>query len=255
MTYLVDGAASRRRFAHRTDLNELERGFVLSIEAKQTVDVGIHEAGEETRRQTEAVSGGREVRQHRAGVPVEMAPATPLILPGVSPEERAEHDGRGAPGEVGLGGRLGERVAHVAVAQSPEREIARAEVIETRRQVLHVPRGDVDLGLVKRAGRRRGAEEDLAAARVGLLPRDTGGEIEKRGEPTECERSTLRTRSGIERAESVDLCEIDVARKWDGGEVRVDLERKRLDVPLERVAARPDRDRKSTRLNSSHTVI
>jgi len=78
---------------------------------------------------------------------------------------------------------------------------------------LHVPRGDVDLGLVKRAGRRRGAEEDLAAARVGLLPRDTGGEIEKRGEPTECERSTLRTRSGIERAESVDLCEIDVARK------------------------------------------
>src|SRR6266581_3053768 len=165
MTYLVDGAASRRRAAHRTDLNELERGFVLSIEAKQTVDVGIHEAGEETRRQIEAVSGGREVRQHRAGVPVEMAPATPLILPGVSPEERAEHDGRGAPGEVGLGGRLGERVAHVAVAQ------------------------------------------------VGLLPRDTGGEIEKRGEPTECERSTLRTRSGIERAESVDLCEIDVARK------------------------------------------
>src|SRR5207244_4058429 len=127
MTYLVDGAASRRRAAHRTDLNELERGFVLSIEAKQTVDVGIHEAGEETRRQTEAVSGGREVRQHRAGVPVEMAPATTLILPGVSPEERAEHDGRGAPAE--------------------------------------------------------------------------------------CERSTLRTGSGIERAESVDLCEIDVARK------------------------------------------
>src|SRR5213594_1919228 len=66
MTYLVDGAASRRRAAHRTDLNELERGFVLSIEAKQTVDVGIHEAGEETRRQTEAVSGGREVRQKSA---------------------------------------------------------------------------------------------------------------------------------------------------------------------------------------------
>src|SRR5439155_7395591 len=129
------------------------------------------------------------------------------------PEDCEEHAYRGATGDIVRGGRLGERVAHVAGAHSPEREIARAEVIETRRQVLHVPRGDVDLGLVKRAGRRRGAEEDLAAARVGLLPRDTGGEIEKRGEPTECERSTLRTRSGIERAESVVLCEIDVARK------------------------------------------
>src|ERR1043166_411396 len=213
MTYLVEGAVGRRRAAHRTDPNELERCFVLSIEAKQTVDIDIHEAGEETRRQTEAVSCGGEVRQHRAGVPVEVAPATPLILPRVSPEERAEHDGGGAPGEVGLGGRLAERVAHVAVAQSPEREIARAEVIETRRQVLHVPRGDVDLGLVERAGRRRGAKEDLAAARVGLLPRNTGGEIEKRGEPTECERSTLHARGGIERTECVDLCEIDVARQ------------------------------------------
>src|SRR5256712_6620704 len=225
MTYRVDGPASRRRAAHRTDLNELERGFVLSIEAKQPVEVGIHEAGEGTRRQTEAVSGGREVRQHRAGVQVEMAPATPLILPGVSPEDRAEHDGGCAPGEVGLGGRLGERVAHVAVAQSPEREIARAEVIETRRQVLHVPRGDVDLGLVERAGRRRGAEEDLAAARVGLLPRDTGGEIEKRGEPTEGERLTLRTRSGIGRAGRVDLPRIDAPRNGDGGGGPVDLER------------------------------
>src|SRR5262249_15424630 len=125
VAYLVDRTMVRRRASRRPDLNQLERSLVLSVEAEEPVDVCIHEAGEQARCQTEDVSRGRDVREHRAGVPVEVAPATRLVLPRVPPEEPGEHEGGGAPGEVGFAGSRSERGPYVAVAESPQREISR----------------------------------------------------------------------------------------------------------------------------------
>src|SRR5206468_1568688 len=128
--------------------------------------------------------------------------------------------------------------ARVTFAKPAKREIAGTEVIEAGRQVLDVAGRNVDFGLVERAGRRRGAKEDFAASRVRLLLGDSGAEVKERGQPFECELRGFDARAGIESAQRVHAHRVDVARKRNGREIRVDLEGKRLDVPRERVATR-----------------
>ncbi len=89
-----------------------------------------------------------------------------------------------------------------------------------------------------------GPEQDLSAAGVRLLPGDAGRQVQERGEPLEVERSWRRPPGGVESGERVDSDGIDGARQRERRQIRVHLEGKRLDVPLERVRARPHRLRR-----------
>src|SRR4029434_6720635 len=118
--------------------------------------------------------------------------------------------------------------------------VAGTEVIEPGLESGDLAHRHVHLGLEEGARRRRGAKEHFAAARVRLLLRHAGGVVENRRELADAELRRGGPWPG-ERGERVDRLRIDLARQRNGLKVRVDLERKRLDVPLERVAARAHR--------------
>src|SRR5207245_5795915 len=108
-----------------------------------------------------------EVREQGPGVPEEVAVATRLILPRVPPVDRGEKNRRRAPGDRLVGDRVGEECPHVARAKAPQREVARAEVVEPGLEPVDPAHGDIGLSLVERARRRGGAkEEDRKSTRL-----------------------------------------------------------------------------------------
>ena len=135
-----------------------------------------------------------------------------LVFPGVPPVDRAQHDRRRPARDRVIGGGSRERGADVAAAQAAKREVAGAEVIEARLEARDRADRDVHLGLVERARRGRGAEEHLAAARVGLLLRHAGGVVEHRRQLAQAERRGRRRRLG-ERGERIDPQRVELARK------------------------------------------
>src|SRR5437773_2529988 len=139
---------------------------------------------------------------------------------------------------IGGGGR-GERGARVLAAEPSRREVARAEVMDTRRQPLPRPRHDVHLRLVERAGRGRGAEEDLAAAGIRLPLRHARHVIEEGGERGEGEPGRRRGALAADRRQRRRRQHVDLARQVQSGDVRVDLEWKWLVLPVELMAAGP----------------
>src|SRR5439155_188959 len=65
---------------------------------------------------------------------------------------------------------------------APQREVARAEVVEPGLEPVDPAHGDIGLGLVERARRRGGAKEDLTAPGVRLLLGHPCRVVEERGE-------------------------------------------------------------------------
>src|SRR5437773_2375285 len=124
-------------------------------------------------------------------------------------------------------------------AEPAQRDVARAEVLAPRRQPLHRPRHDVHLRLVERAGRGRGAEEDLAAAGIRLPLRHARHVIEEGGERGEGEPGRRRGALAADRRQRRRRQHVDLARQVQSGDVRVDLEWKWLVLPVELMAAGP----------------
>src|SRR3989454_1651997 len=222
------------------DHDQLESDLARRIEAQQTVHLAVRESRQHARGEPEAAGDGEEVGEHRPGVPEEVAVGARLVLPGVAPVDPGEQDGRGAARERVVTGSRCERLAKVAGAQAAKGKVTGTEVIEARVEPSDLTNGHIHLGLVERARRGRGAEEDLAPTRVGLLPGHAGGVVEERCELAQRECRAIRLPAG-DGSEGVDRRRVELARQRERRELRVDLERERLDVPLERVAAGADR--------------
>ena len=220
--------------------DQLQGGLARRVHAQQPIHLGVDESGQEARREPECTGDGEQVGEHRAGVPEEVPVRARLILPGVSPVDAGEQDGRRPARQRVVGRERRERSAHVTGAHAAKREVAGTEVIEPGLEPGDRAHHHVHLGLEERARRRGGAKEHLAAARVRLLPRHARGIVEHRRELAEAELRRGRRGPG-ECGERVDRRRIDLARQRNRRKIRVDLERERLDVPLERVAARAHR--------------
>src|SRR5262245_41906832 len=110
-------------------------------------------------------------------------------------------------------------------------------MVEAGIEALDLAGRQVHLGLIQGARRRRCPKEDFTATRVDLLPGNTGRVVEKGGEAGQGEwRGNGRgARDSGERGHGH-----RVEGSWQGHRrgFRVYLERKRLDVPVERVGAR-----------------
>jgi len=239
------GAGRGRADARRREPqpHELEGGFPRRIEPEQAAEVGVDEPRQDPRREPEQARRRQHVCEHRPRIPEEMAVGARLVLPGVAPVDRREHERRRPARQLGLGGRVGEGAPIVPRAEPPQAEVARREVIDPGAEPLNRSGDDVHLGLVEGARRRRRAKAHLLSAGIGLRPRETGGEEEDRGERAEGERPGGGRRRRRERGQGVARQGVDRRGEQDLREIRIDLERERLHLPVEGVAARPDRRR------------
>src|SRR5262249_42843355 len=157
------------------------------IDAQEPIHLVVDESGQDTRRKPERTGDNQQVGEHRAGVPEQVPVRTRLILPGVSPVDAGEQDGRRPARRRVVGGGRREPRADVAGARAGEREAAGTKWIEPGLEAGAPAPRYVPLGLEERPRRRRGAKEPLAAARIRLLLRPAGGVIENRRELAEAE--------------------------------------------------------------------
>src|SRR2546426_5371152 len=232
----LERAAGGRDRGFAANHDQLERDLASRVEPQQTVDLAVHESRQHARGEAEAAGDGEEVGEHRPGVPEEVAVGARLVLPSVAPVDSGEQDGRGAARDRVVARRRRERVANITGAQAAKGKVAGREVIEASVEPGDLTNRHVHLGLVERARRSRSAEENLSPTRVRLPLGHAGGVVEDRRELAQHECRATRRRAG-DGGERFGRRGIELARQSERRDLRIDLERERLDVPLERVTA------------------
>ena len=223
-----------RRRERRARRGSAGRGpLARGIEAEQRIDRGVHEAGVHAGRQVEGGGGGEAVGQQGPGVPEQVpVPAGP-VLPRVAPVDggvRARAAGASASVSSAAAAARARRKSPSRSrrsAQSPARSgrprAARPRPAPPRR--------------TPRSGRappsRARPEVDLPAPRIVrflVIP------AEKNSTLASSSRSSGRAASKgpAQRPEGVAGRDGEVARQGQRGQVRVELEGTRLDLPVER---------------------
>ncbi len=231
----------RSRWGGRSVCAEREHGercLAGLIDVEEARDVVVDESGDDVGRDAERGRDGKEVCEQGARVPEAMPVRARAVLPGVPPKRARQHDQDGSVGRVRLvSGRGDEKRAVVAGPERPQREVVRAEVMDARRETRDVAAHDVRIDVVERARACGGAIEDLAAG-VCATPEHARAEVEQVRQEADIECAGRRGRDAGDRLERQVLRSRQVRRERDRVEVRVDLERDRLVLPVEGIRAR-----------------
>ncbi len=237
-----DHRGRRGRRPRGADRRDHQRALPGRVDPQQSVDLRVHETGDEAGRQLQRARHGQELGQHGARVPEEVPVAARLVLPGIAPVDRGEDHRGGLDRDRVVGRGQGEGAAPVTGPQLSQAEVARVEVVDPGREALDGPRHHVRLGLVERTGGRGRPEVNLRTARVRLDAHDPGREEEDRAEAIQVERGGPD--DGPERTKRGEG--VHRGHRQPGGqpprlERGVDLERERLGLPVERVPAPANR--------------
>ncbi len=187
-----------------------ERKLLRPVGANQPCDGRVGEAGQEPGQIAARFGEGECVREHRAGVPVEVPEPALRVPPARPPRDPGDHDGRGVAGCRGsdVAERMSQRVIPVdAIAQPGD---------ATRRQI--------QLEREQTAGRPGGAKQEPPAVPAHGDAHDPGREVEEAGEPFQVEWPRNRSVAPCEEVDRRSADERPCRRQLDRGKaVWIDL--------------------------------
>ncbi len=163
--------ADRRRAATQAD--DGEREFLRPVGTDQPCDGRVGKAGQQSGPITARFGERERVREHRAGVPVDVPEPTLGVPPSRPPRDPGNDDGR----------RLPDRRRR----DEPERMTDRVVPVDAIAQPGDAARGHVELEGKESAGRPRRAEQEPPAVPTHGDAHDPGRQVEETGESVQVE--------------------------------------------------------------------
>src|SRR6266508_2750408 len=204
------------------------------IETEESLNLVVHKAHDQFRRQFGRRSQGQEVRQDHAGVPEEVAIAALGVLPGRPPRDARQNHCYGClSGRRLRPGRTHQMPAVIAFPQAFQCGTAGIEVVNAARQAGKIRTNHVDLDGVEGTGGGVRPEEELLSVSMNA-PTDSRPHYQESGQVEQARRPAAR--SGDASSYCLQYWHAGwpgYSRKVHAVRARDELERVRLVAPVQ----------------------